>query len=225
MAMSSFLKSLGHTGLHRPRLLGSAAIGIAIWLLLLLTPWGWSTRALVAWNCGVWPYLLSMGSLMLRCPAPRVKAMAQQENASSASLLLVMSAAAVLSLVAIVAQLARFRHGVEGTLVGIGLPVITVVGSWFLLGVVYTFHYAHMFYATQSDKRPLHFPEGLELPSFHDFLYFSFTIGAAVQTSDVTVLSTPMRDAVLAHSVLSFFFNVAVIGLSINIAAGLVGTH
>lgn len=223
--MSSFSKSLRHAGLHRPRLLGSAAIGLSVWLLLLLTSWGASTRALVAWNCGVWPYLMSMGNLMLRCPGPRVKAMAEQENASSASLLLVMSSAAVLSLFAIVAQLARYRHGVEGTFIGIGLPVITVVGSWFLLGVVYTFHYAHMFYKAPDDKRPLHFPEGLALPSFRDFLYFSFTIAAAVQTSDVSVLSTRMRDAVLAQSVLSFFFNVAVLGLSINIAAGLVGAH
>ncbi|MDQ6882468.1 MAG: hypothetical protein M3150_10270, partial [Pseudomonadota bacterium] len=83
--MRSFLTSLGHTGLHRPRLIGSAAFGMLVWLLLHLSPLSASTRALVAWNCGVWPYLLSMGSLMLRCPSPRVRAMAEQENASSAS--------------------------------------------------------------------------------------------------------------------------------------------
>jgi uncharacterized membrane protein len=33
-----------------------------------------------------------------------------------------------------------------------------------------------------------------------------------------------MRKVVLAQSILSFFFNVAVIGLSINIAASLVGS-
>ena len=223
--MRSFLKSLRHTGLHRPRLMGSTAIGLLIWAALHLTSLNASTRALVAWNCGVWPYLLSMGGLMLRCPSPRVKVMAEQENASSASLVLVMSAAAVLSLFAIVAQLARYRHGVEGTLVGIGLPAITVVGSWFLLGVVYTFHYAYMFYTAPDAQRPLLFPEGLTVPSFRDFLYFSFTIAAAAQTSDISVLSTPMRDAVLSQTVLSFFFNVAILGLSINIAAGLVGAH
>lgn len=225
MPIGSFLQSLRHIGLHRPRLLGSAALGLLVWLLLHLSSLNGSTRALVAWNCGVWPYLLSMGSLMFRCPAPRVRAMAEQENASSGSLLLVMSAAAVLSLFAIVVQLARYRHGVEGTLVGIGLPAITVVGSWFLVGVVYTFHYAHMFYAAPDAQRPLVFPEGLTVPSFRDFLYFSFTIAAAAQTSDISVHSTTMRDAVLSQSVLSFFFNVAILGLSINIAAGLVGAH
>ena len=220
--MSSFFASLRHVGLHRPRLLGSAAIGLLVWLTLP-SSWSVSARALVAWNCGVWPYLLSMGSLMLMCPAARVKAMAEQENASSASLVLVLSAAAVLSLFAIIAELARAREAGEGALLAIGLSVLTVLGSWFLLGVVFTFHYAYMYYTAPDDKRPLLFPEGLLLPSFLDFLYFSFTIATAAQTSDVTVQSTPMRSAVLAQSVLSFFFNAAIVGLSINIAAGLVG--
>lgn len=220
--MSSFFASLRHVGLHRPRLLGSAAIGLLVWLTLP-SSWSVSARALVAWNCGVWPYLLSMGSLMLTCPAARVKAMAEQENASSASLVLVLSAAAVLSLFAIIAELARAREAGEGALLAIGLSVLTVLGSWFLLGVVFTFHYAYMHYTAPDDKRPLLFPEGLLVPSFLDFLYFSFTIATAAQTSDVTVQSTPMRSAVLAQSVLSFFFNAAIVGLSINIAAGLVG--
>jgi uncharacterized membrane protein len=54
-------------------------------------------------------------------------------------------------------------------------------------------------------------------------MYFAFTIAAAAQTSDVQVRSTPMRSAVLAQSVLSFFYNFAILGLSINIAAGLAG--
>jgi uncharacterized membrane protein len=222
--MGSFFASLRHAGLHRPRLLGSAAFGIAVWLVLP-SSWSISARALVAWNCGVWPYLLSMGSLMFTCPAGKVKGIAEQENASSAGLVLVLSAAAVLSLVAIVVELARARSGAEGVTAAIGLSVLTVLGSWFLLGVVFTFHYAYLFYTAADRKRPLHFPDGLELPSFRDFLYFSFTIAAAAQTSDITVMSTPMRSAVLAQSVLSFFFNAAIVGMSINIAAGLVGTR
>ena len=53
---------------------------------------------------------------------------------------------------------------------------------------------------------------------------FSFTIAVAAQTSDVIVMSRSMRKVVLAQSVLSFLFNVAILGLSINIAAGLVGS-
>jgi uncharacterized membrane protein len=39
----------------------------------------------------------------------------------------------------------------------------------------------------------------------------------------VTVMNREMRKTVLAQSVLSFIFNAAILGLSINIAAGAVG--
>ena len=55
-------------------------------------------------------------------------------------------------------------------------------------------------------------------------LYFAFTISVAVQTSDVAVASRALRKSVLAHSLICFVFNAAIIGLSINIAAGLAGT-
>ncbi|AMP01530.1 hypothetical protein CAter10_4094 [Collimonas arenae] len=45
----------------------------------------------------------------------------------------------------------------------------------------------------------------------------------AVQTSDISIMTRPMRKIVLMQSVLTFLFNSAILGLSINIAAGLVG--
>jgi uncharacterized membrane protein len=221
--MSSFFRRLRHTGLHRPRLLGACAWGLLVWLAL---PDGWdaATRMLVAWNGAVWPYLASMAWLMLRAPPQRVRAIASQENASTGALLAVMSGAAVLSIAAIVAELALVPGTARGWS-GVVLPLVTVTGSWFLVGVIYTFHYAHLFYEAPQAKKPLQFPDQPALPTYRDFLYFSFTICATAQTSDVAIASTAMRTAVLAQSVLSFFFNVAVLGLAINIAAGLVGAR
>lgn len=51
---------------------------------------------------------------------------------------------------------------------------------------------------------------------------FSFTIALTSQTSDVAIRSRSIRKAVLAQSVLSFFFNIAVLGLCVNVAAGLI---
>jgi uncharacterized membrane protein len=104
------------------------------------------------------------------------------------------------------------------------MTVATVFGSWLLVGTLYTFHYARMFYTAKPDQRPLAFPENEANPNYWDFLYFSFTVAVAAQTSDVTVMSRSMRKTVLAQSVLSFIFNVAIVGLSINIAASLVGS-
>jgi uncharacterized membrane protein len=220
--MSSFFQRLRHLGRHRPRLMAAVVWGVAAFWVLP-SDWTLASRVLVAWNLGVWPYLASLGWLMLPSSADRVREIARQEDASSAGLMVVMSGAAVLSLVAIVVELAHGRKAGEGPFFVYGITLLTVLGSWLLLGALYTFHYAHMYYTAPKDSPPLSFPEGLATPSYLDFMYFAFTIAAAAQTSDVQVRSTPMRAAVLAQSVLSFFYNFAILGLSINIAAGLAG--
>jgi uncharacterized membrane protein len=52
-----------------------------------------------------------------------------------------------------------------------------------------------------------------------DFVYFAFVIGMTSQVSDVGVTSKQIRRTVSAHGVLSFFFNVALVALTVNIAA------
>jgi uncharacterized membrane protein len=75
-----------------------------------------------------------------------------------------------------------------------------------------------------ASRRMLAFPDQEPNPDYWDFLYFSFTISVAVQTSDVQVMTHSARKVVLAQSILSFLFNAAILGLSINIAASLVGS-
>jgi uncharacterized membrane protein len=220
--MSSFFRRLQHVGMHRPRLLVAGVWGIVVFWRLP-PDWTLAASVLVAWNAAVWPYLASLVWLMLPSSPARVREIAGQEDASSAGLMVLMSGAAVLSLVAIVAELAHGRAAGEKPLFLYGITLVTVLGSWLLLGALYTFHYAHMYYSAPQNRLPLGFPEGLKAPSYLDFMYFAFTIAVAAQTSDVTVRTTPMRAAVVAQSVLSFFYNFAILGLSINIAAGLAG--
>lgn len=220
--MSSLVSRFRHVGLHRPRLLAAAAAGTAAFFFLP-DAWTFTARVLVAWNLGVWPYLAALVWLMLRTTTEGVRGIASQEDASSAGLMLIMSGAAVLSLAAIMVELAHGRDGGEGSMFVYGITVLTVLGSWFLLGLLYTFHYAHLYYSAPANRLPLGFPDALKSPSYLDFMYFAFTIAVAVQTSDVSVRTTSMRGTVLAQSVLSFFFNLAVLGLSINIAGSLAG--
>ena len=58
-----------------------------------------------------------------------------------------------------------------------------------------------------------------EEPDYWDFMYFSFVIGMTSQVSDVGVTSKPIRRTVAAHGVVSFVFNVALLALTVNIAA------
>jgi uncharacterized membrane protein len=98
---------------------------------------------------------------------------------------------------------------------------LTVIGSWLLIGVIFSVHYARLFYTWAGKDPALRFAEGLTTPNYWDFLYFSFTISAAVQTSDVGVATRDLRKIVLAQTLIGFLFNTAILGFSINIAAGL----
>lgn len=211
---------------HRPRLAIALLVGAVASIFL---PFDQAlTRLLVAWNLGVWLYLFSLAWLMFRASPSEVKAIAAREDRSAAVVLLVLVLAAVCSIVAIALVLAgadklappqRFEHYM--------LTLITLVGSWLLLGMVFTIHYAHLYYRGDPKSPALKFPESedhpADQPDYWDFLYFSYTISVAVQTADVSIHSHRMRRVVLAQAVLCFMFNLAVLGLSVNLAAGLLG--
>lgn len=206
-----------------PRLALAFACGLAVGLLLPGT-WGIVARALTGWNAAVWSYLVLMGWLMTRASPARVRKIAEQEDEGAVAVLAIMSIAATASLVAIIFELASLKTSPLGLrLTHYAFTALTVLGSWCLVAIVFTFHYARVFYKSPPQQRALRFPEGEQNPDYWDFLYFSFTIAVAAQTSDVTVMTREMRKTVLAQSVLSFIFNAAILGLSINIAAGILG--
>lgn len=214
------LRRLAH---HRPRLFIAILIAVLTGFLLP-SEWQFITRVLTAWNTGVWIYLLSISWLLARSNERKVHAIAIQEDNSAAAVLAILSIASVISIAAIVLELAASKQlTVQQRLGHFAFTGATVLGSWLLVGVLFTFHYARMFYLAPANARPLAFPNQEQHPDYWDFLYFSFTIAVAAQTSDVSVLSRSVRKVVIAQSVLSFLFNAAIIGLSINIAAGVVG--
>lgn len=208
----------------RPRLSLSIAGGL-IAAYLLPAHVGGVMRGLISWNVTIWTYLLLVGWLMMRSNHHRVRHVALQEDQTALAVLAIMSFGAVASIVAIVFELASVgKLPVQERLFHYLLTGFTVVGSWCMVATVFTFHYAVLFYKSPCNSRALRFPECELEPSYWDFVYFSFTLAVAVQTSDVSVMSGVARKAVLAQSVLFYFFNAAIVGLSINIAAGAVGS-
>jgi uncharacterized membrane protein len=216
-----------HLTLHRlirNRIHLSLAIAVGTVVgIALPEAWDLVTRLLLAWNVAVWAYLAVMGSMMMRADPQKIKTMAARQDEGAALVLATLSLAAVISLVAIISQLSILRHMPDDEkAIHYGLTIITLLGSWFLVGTLFCVHYAHLYYLSTAKARPLHFPDEPQTPNYWDFLYFSFTIAVAVQTSDVTVHARALRKIVLAQSILSFFFNLAILGLSINIAAGMI---
>ena len=174
---------------------------------------------------GVWAYLLMMAWMMLRADHGLLRRHAAAQAQSAPVVLGLVVMATLTSLVAIVVELAAVRTGnlAQGTFHGL-LAAWTVLGAWLLLPLVFTLSYASHHYHAQQHPCGLLFPEdapGFQ-PHYSDFLYFAFTIAVAAQTSDVQVTTRRMRRLVLLQTVLSFFFNTAVLALLVNMAAGLV---
>jgi Protein of unknown function (DUF1345) len=101
------------------------------------------------------------------------------------------------------------------------LAGLTIADSWLLVPTMLTLHYADMFYSADPQQPPLVFPE-TKAPLFWDFVYFSFTIAAACQTADVATTQLGIRKAVIAHSIISFLFNVSILGFAINVGRELI---
>jgi len=102
---------------------------------------------------------------------------------------------------------------------------ITLVGAaaiffaWLLLHAGYARFYAGLCFEHPGGQRPLEFP-GTTRPTPVDYMYFAFTLGTSFAVSDVSVTTPSMRWHVLAHSVLSFFYNAIVLALAVGILTG-----
>lgn len=204
----------------RPYLVVALAVGVATGLFF--TDQTWLRQALIGWNVTVWLYLVIIIPVMMRADHHRVREVAARQDESAAMVLSTMTIGIILTMAAVVSELSGASKGSsDEQAVHYIVTAVTVIGSWILLGVLYAFHYAHKFYNSKAKDPELKFPDEEKEPNYWDFLYFSFTLSVAVQTSDVAVMTRSMRKVVLSQSVMSFVFNLVILGLSINIAAGL----
>lgn len=208
--------------LDHPRLWISFLAGFALFFFL---PQDWTvlSRVLVCWNGGTILFLALIFYWMTRLTADQICTKYIEEDESAPFILAVVVVAAVASLVAIVEPLATIKQ-VSGTVraAHFGLAALTLIDSWLLVPTMYTTHYADMFYSSEPDDRPLHFPNS-PMPVFWDFAYFSFTIAAACQTADVSTQHAAMRKIVIGQTLISFLFNASILGFAINVTAGLIG--
>lgn len=197
------------------KLVVSLVLGVALFLAL---PGDLhvSTRALLAWNAAIVLYLAAATTVMVRSEIAHLRQRAADQDEGAALILILTVAAAAASLVAIFAELGAARGQFSG--LAVGLAVSTVLLSWAFIHVIFAFHYAHEFYgeAKGGHKGGLVFPDD-DHPEYGDFVYFSFVIGMTFQVSDVQVTSKTVRHLVVAHGVVSFFYNVAVLALMVNI--------
>jgi uncharacterized membrane protein len=184
--------------------------------------WSLVSRVLLAWNCGVVLFLTLIWWWMGSLNAQQICQRYLEEDWSGPYILILVTLAALLSLIAIVEPLATLRHvGGAERIAHLALAFATLVDSWLLVPTLFTSYYADLYYSAEPEHRPLRFPD-TEKPVFIDFAYFSFTIAAACQTADISTAGGPVRKIVIAHEIVSLVFNASIMGFAINVTAGLI---
>ncbi len=210
---------------QKPQFLVALGLGIAVLAgCAVFTHLRIVTDILLAWNTFTVFYLAIGIKAMLTADHETLQAHAHLYDDGERTILIFSILAAALGIVGIVAELAT-GNSVTGAVKAfhIGLAVLTLMSSWAYIHLSFAFHYAHGFYVQREGKTGgcLIFP-GTDQPNYSDFLYFSYVIGTSGQTADVDFASTAMRRIGLVHCIVSYVFNAAVLGLTINIAASLI---
>jgi uncharacterized membrane protein len=202
----------------RPRLFVSGAIAVAVMAILAVAaPWRWPTRLLTGWDIGIALYLVLAFHMMATSTIDRIRQRATEEDEGQAAILIVTVAAAMASLAAIFALLSTSARS-ERPVLPVVLATVTILLSWASIHTIFALHYAHEFY-DEIAGGGLAFPGDEKEPDYWDFVYFSFVIGMTSQVSDIGITSRQIRRTAAAHGVIAFFFNAALLALTINLAA------
>jgi uncharacterized membrane protein len=199
----------------RPKLVTSILFGA---LTASLLPWdlGGIMRALIGWDACVLLYLIIVFWHITRSEISHIRERAAAEDEGRVAVLVLTVGATLASLAAIIVLLGQAAG--KNEMPQLVFASATVVLSWVFIHAIFATHYAHDFYGELPAASGLRFP-GDNKPDYLDFVYFSFVIGMTFQVSDVAVTARSIRRTVLAHAIVSFFFNVALLAIMINIAA------
>jgi uncharacterized membrane protein len=186
-------------------------------------------RGLIGWNVAIWLYLCAALVMIVRSDNRDIHRRALMQDDGRYFILTLAALSSTISFGAIFAQLANIKDmpaSAKG--LHIALALATIVGSWFFVHMTFALHYAHEFFRLSKPGADgkwqgcIEFP-GVLRPDYFDFLYFSYVIGVACATADVNITGTSVRRLALVHCILAFFYNNAVLAMSINIGAGFIG--
>jgi uncharacterized membrane protein len=191
-------------------------------LLVLPASYRMATRFLLAWDLTSAIYVGAAFWMVTRSTVETCRARAALYDESDWVIVTLVVASSAASFVAIFAELAAIKSEHARPVISLVVTGATVMLSWAFTHVIFTLHYANLYYRPSEHGAPggLEFP-GKRPPDYRDFLYYAFVIGCATQTADVNTVSPAMRRTTLIHGVIAFAFNTAILALAINIGASL----
>ena len=181
------------------------------------------SRIVLAWDSGVTVLLALIAAMIWRSDPNETLRRARKEETSNIVILLATILAVAGSLVAIGYGLPKAGSMAHSQRVFyICESVAGVILAWLLTHIMYSLHYAKLYYgeARAADangfRKGLAFPGDNDVVDYWDFVYYSFTIAMCYQTSDVTVTTSYMRRLTIFHAAVSYFFALAILGLLLD---------
>jgi len=187
-----------------------------------------ATRFVAAYDAAAITLLASLWFGALRSDPAETRARAALEDPGRNIVALMVFGAVVVGLVSAIAIVGHGPkvHTVVERYVAYGLGFVAITAGWFLVHTLYTLRYAHLYWYDDvgdgSACGGIRFP-GTDAPSDIDFAYFAFTLGTSFAVSDPQVTETRVRREVIVHSIISFAYNSVIIGMVINLFAGIFG--
>jgi uncharacterized membrane protein len=202
----------------RPWLTTSTVLSVLVYIVLSLSGVKPAAAWLLSFDLGALLFLSMLARLFTRTHAEHMARQARMQDTGRRSTLCIAVAVSSVVLVALSTELHAAKSGGAAAM---GMAALSIVLSWLFMNTMYALHYAHGYYGDFGKQHEgLEFP-GTKQPDYWDFVYFAFVIGMCFQVSDVQITSHTLRRTALLHSVVAFFFNVFIIAISVNIAAGL----
>jgi uncharacterized membrane protein len=189
-------------------------VGYAVGLIMLPR----ALAVMVAFDIAALVFLLSCIPLFRR-EADQMRQTARDNDANRVMLLFLSVILSMVILVTVAGELIGPHHPapVEKLMI-----IATLALAWTFANMVYALHYAHLFYISDDggkDRAGLIFPGNSKEPDYSDFVYFSFTIGVALQTSDVAITSPSIRRVAIGQSIAAFVYNLVVLALAVSVLA------
>lgn len=151
---------------------------------------------------------------------------AQEEDTPAGGIFLVVLVVVVASVVSLFLALSG---GQDPDPWAVAISVVSVLLGWFTVQAMGALHYAYEYYQSDEAADGADVEGGLDFqgdvdPDGYDFMYFSYTIGTSVATSDTKVESHKMRRLVGVHVVFSHLFNTILLASAVNVLMSLGGS-
>ncbi len=208
---------------HAPFYFGLALGAVALAISLVVAP----HYAISIGPIGLFVGFLAVSFIKLpHLTAQYLREHARDEDTPASGIALLVLIVVVTSVVSLFMALSQ-QDGPDTLMVTVS--VTSVLLGWFTVQALGAFHYAYEYYQAPDEggedreiEGGLAFP-GDEEPDGTAFMYFSYTVGTSVATSDTKLTSNAMRRRVMVHLVFSHLFNTIILAAAVNVILSLAG--